>query len=98
MNDKNKRVTNLWIVPVATGKPRQFTSGGKDAHGRWSPDGETIAFFSGRDESKPNIYTMPAAGGEATPLTQFPEGTISSFRWSPDIRNPLINKRKNGGR
>ncbi|MCH8276374.1 MAG: PD40 domain-containing protein, partial [Bacteroidetes bacterium] len=55
-----------------------------DGHGRWSPDGATIAFISARDKPKPQIYTLPSGGGEATSLTDLPEGTISSFRWSPD--------------
>ena len=29
---------------------------------------------------------MPSTGGEATPLTRFPQGTIRSFKWSPDGR------------
>ena len=73
IGDKNNYVTNLWIVPTDKGEPRQFTSGGKDGHARWSPDGETIAFLSGREQPKPQIFTIPASGGEATALTSFPE-------------------------
>lgn len=82
---KNEYVTNLWLV-AADGQspPRQFTSGGKDGHGRWSPDGKWIAFISRRDKSKPQIYVMEAAGGEATALTKLPEGSLREFRWSPD--------------
>ncbi len=77
-------VSNLWIVPTSGGQARQFSSGDKDGHGRWSPDGSQIAFVSGRDESKPNIFMIPADGGEAVALTDLPEGKIGSFRWSPD--------------
>lgn len=81
---KNDHVTNLWVVSADGGSPRQFTAGGKDSHGRWSPDGSTIAFAASREHSKPQIYTMPAAGGEAVALTTFPEGSVGEFRWSPD--------------
>lgn len=84
VGEKNEYRTNLWIVPCDGNDPRQFTSGGKDSHGRWSPDGTAIAFVSKRDESNPQIYTIPAAGGEAVVLTSFPEGSIGSFKWSPD--------------
>jgi Tol biopolymer transport system component len=35
--------TSLWIVPTATGQPRQLTSGLHDSSPRWSPDGKRIA-------------------------------------------------------
>lgn len=80
---KNEYVTNLWLVGVAGGgEPRQFTSGEKDSHPRWSHDGSRIAFISARDKTKPQIYTIEANGGEAVALTDFPEGSIESFKWS----------------
>ncbi|MCK4873893.1 MAG: S9 family peptidase [Phycisphaerales bacterium] len=90
IGSKNDAVTNLWIVDAASGgaggggTPRRFTSGGKDSHGRWSPDGSRIAFISGRDKPKIQIYTMRANGGEAEALTKFPEGAIAGFKWSPN--------------
>ncbi|MBL1216276.1 MAG: S9 family peptidase [Planctomycetes bacterium] len=86
---KNEYVTNLWLVPSAgDAEPRQFTTGGRDASPRWSPDGKTIAFIGARDKRKPQIFTISTeeAGGEATPLTKFPEGVVSSLKWSPDGR------------
>ncbi len=88
--EKNEYVNNLWMVgrtegsTSSWGEPRQFTGGGKDTHPRWSPAGDRIAFVAARTKGKPQIFTMSAAGGEATPLTKFPEGSIGSFRWSPD--------------
>ncbi|MEX0716242.1 MAG: S9 family peptidase [Planctomycetaceae bacterium] len=93
IGEKNEYVTNLWVVPVegkspGAGAPRQFTAGGKDAHGRWSPDGSRIAFIGergkGKEKSPPQIHVISAAGGEAAPLTDFPEGKIRGFKWSPD--------------
>ncbi len=89
---KNDYVTNLWMTAgdktAGNGEPQQFTSSGKDSHPRWSPDGATIAFISGREKGKPQIYTIAGPGsgigGEAKMLTKFPEGTISGFKWSPD--------------
>jgi dipeptidyl aminopeptidase/acylaminoacyl peptidase len=88
VGEQNEYQGNLWIVSRAGaagwGAPRQFTSGSKDAHPRWSPAGDRIAFLSERVKGHPQIYTIPAAGGEATPLTKLPEGSIGGFRWSPD--------------
>ena len=82
--DNNQSVSNIWMVPANGGDPQQFTSGGKDGHARWSPDGSKIAFISGREKLNPQIFTVPANGGEATALTKFPEGSMGDFKWSPD--------------
>ena len=84
VGDKNEYVKNLWTVDVAKGEPQQFTSGGRDSHPRYSTDGNRIAFIGARDKHKPQLFTMSTTGGEATQLTNFPEGTISTFKWSPD--------------
>jgi dipeptidyl aminopeptidase/acylaminoacyl peptidase len=84
VGEKNNYVSNLWTVSASGGDPKQFTSGGKDGHGRWSPDGKTVAFISGREEAKPQVYLIPADGGEAQKLTTFPEGSLAAFKWSPD--------------
>ena len=84
LGEKNKKLNNLWMVDAKGGKPRQFTSGGADGHGRWSPDGKRIAFISGREKPIQQVFIMDADGGEARALTKFPEGTISGFKWSPD--------------
>ncbi|MCI0674395.1 MAG: S9 family peptidase [Phycisphaerales bacterium] len=88
VGEKNEYLTNLWIADTAgKNEPRQFTTGGKDHHPRWSgnSDGDArIAFASGRDKPKPQIWTIPIEGGEATSLTKFPEGSLGDFKWSPD--------------
>ncbi|MHC5024116.1 MAG: S9 family peptidase [Planctomycetota bacterium] len=76
--------SNLWITDVDNGRPRQFSSGGRDRLPRWSPDGTRLVFVSGRDKPRQQIYVMEAAGGEARALTRFPEGSIGSVKWSPD--------------
>jgi len=89
VGEKNAYAQNLWIVSEAGGKwtqPRQFTSGNRDRHPRWSPDGSTIAFISGRNKEHPQIALISAGGGEARDLTRFPEGSVRDFKWSPDGR------------
>src|SRR5690349_23983711 len=65
VNDKNKYITNLFTVDL-NGKLQQWTQGESGAgSGRWSPDGSQIAFVSGRDKPKQQIYLISATGGEA---------------------------------
>ena len=47
----------------------------------WSPDGRTIAFFSGS-----KIYLMNADGSEHRPLTNLQPGRMPNLAWSPDGR------------
>lgn len=91
---RNDYVLDLWMTPTGGGEATRFTSGGKDGHPRWSPDGQRIAFLSGRDKGRPQIWTIAPAGGEATKLTNFPEGTLASFRWSPDGRMLAVSFRE----
>ena len=84
INEKNKYVSNLFTVDM-DGKLVQWTQGEAGAgSGRWSNDGSTIAFVSGRDKPKSQIYLIPTSGGEARKLTDLPEGSIGEFKWSPD--------------
>jgi dipeptidyl aminopeptidase/acylaminoacyl peptidase len=91
----------IWIVPLDPdgGASRQLTIGARnDSHGRWSPDGRTIAFLSDRRhliEEEPDagdkkdredgsqIHLLSLDGGEARRLTDLPRG-VNDFAWSPD--------------
>jgi dipeptidyl aminopeptidase/acylaminoacyl peptidase len=84
VGSKNEYKSNLWMVDTAGGKARRFSGGDKDSAPAWSPDGEQLAFISGRTKGSPQIALIPADGGEARVLTCFPEGSLSGFRWSPD--------------
>jgi dipeptidyl aminopeptidase/acylaminoacyl peptidase len=77
----------IWVAPVdGSGEPRPFTSGERrDGTPRWSPDGRWLAFTSNRggEKSPPNLYVIPAEGGEARRLTDGKEG-VEKYAWSPD--------------
>jgi dipeptidyl aminopeptidase/acylaminoacyl peptidase len=80
--EANRGRSDLWLVPVEGGEPKQLTfAPGNDSEGRWSPDGQTIAFVSDRGGS-PQVWLLPLSGGEARPLTKLPVG-VSGPIWSP---------------
>jgi dipeptidyl aminopeptidase/acylaminoacyl peptidase len=78
----NRTVRNIWLAPVAGGEPRQLTSGGRDLHARWSPDGKWLAFLSTRDGTA-QVWLISLEGGEATKLTNLSTGA-DNVMWSPD--------------
>lgn len=81
---------HLCVLDVASGSVRQLTDGDwDDAQPSWSPDGKTILFVSDRTRRRHvtvfrcEVYSVPAAGGKATRLTQ--QGGGATFpRFSPD--------------
>jgi len=66
---ENRTNSDIWLVPLAGGEPRQLTRSPKaDSNPRWSPDGKWIAFESSRD-GEAQIWMLAASGGEARKLT-----------------------------
>ena len=82
VGSQNNYQTQLHVTDLEEGTSRPFTHGEKDHSPRWSPDGQQIAFVGTRSEQQPQIYLIPAQGGEARVLTRFPEGSIGKFCWS----------------
>jgi dipeptidyl aminopeptidase/acylaminoacyl peptidase len=78
----NHSVSNIWIVGIEGGEPRQLTNGGKDSRARWSPDGTRIAFLSARDGSE-QVYLLSMSGGDPHPLTSLSTEADNEL-WSPD--------------
>ena len=85
---------SYWQVYVAnaeTGEAKALTSGDLScAVPCWSPDGKTLAFLSDRrpdwdatGTSDDQLWTVPAEGGELTPVPS-PPGGKSALAWSLD--------------
>ena len=71
--DEDRTVRSIWTVGVAEGEARRLTNGPADASPAWSPDGTTLAFVRAAD-GPPQIWLMPAEGGEPKQLTTLPLG------------------------
>jgi dipeptidyl aminopeptidase/acylaminoacyl peptidase len=74
----------LRMMDTTGGNSRVLVRGMRDLHmPRWSPDGRTLAFIAKVGKQKPQIYTVPAAGGTPEELSDAPNG-VEQFAWSPD--------------
>ena len=87
-----KNVTQVWVVPVSGGGPRQYTRGDKSATApEWSPDGSLLAFLSDREkDGERQVWMMRADGGEAWAVTAH-KGGASGFHFSPDGKQLLLS-------
>ncbi len=80
----NKRNTQIYLVPLEGGEPRQLTSGASSSSPRWSPDGKKLAFVSARD-GESQIWTIQLSSGEMEKVTSISTGTAGPV-WSRDGR------------
>jgi len=75
---------DLWLAPAAGGTATRLTSHpGLELFGRFSPDGEWIA-FTGQYDGDEQVYVMPTAGGEPRQLTFYPARGPLAPRWGYD--------------
>jgi dipeptidyl aminopeptidase/acylaminoacyl peptidase len=88
--DADEYAAHLWLIPTDGAAPaRQLTWGWRDTDPRWSPDGQWLAFVRAeRDPAtgkvgKPQLWLLPAQGGEGRRLTDHPLGAGEPV-WSPD--------------
>lgn len=79
-----KSVSHLYSVNLASAEVRQLTQGEKSCTmGRWRPGTHQISFVSQRSGDASQIFLLPEVG-EASAITQLPEGSIGDYEWSPN--------------
>lgn len=76
-------VGQLWRVPLDGGEPRRLTRGFRDSAPAFSPDGSLVGFLRAEPKSPPQLFVVPAAGGEPVRVTDQKLG-VASFEWSPE--------------
>ena len=101
--DSNWWVARLYAVDAATGQMTEiYKPKWQIAEPHVSPDGKSVAFIEGlmSDEGLTggDVYTVPAAGGEARNLTPGIKASPSSISWSGTDRiNIVANVNGNSG-
>ena len=80
--EKNNKDSDIWLLPLAGGEPRQLTHSPKsDTRPRWSPDSRHIAFVSTRDgSSQVYLLSRKAASLKVTQIATEADGVL----FSPD--------------
>jgi Tol biopolymer transport system component len=81
----------IYVVPDSGGEARLVVDWPDTAEDSpvFSPDGNLIAFRSGREARSADVWVVPVSGGTPTRLTRLDEGTIITD-WSPDSRYVLV--------
>jgi dipeptidyl aminopeptidase/acylaminoacyl peptidase len=81
---KDAADTDVYMVPFAGGSAVRLTSSPKaENRPRFSPDGRYLAFLSGREGQKVQVWLLDRRGGEAVKLTSY-KADVSDLAWSPD--------------
>ncbi len=69
--DKNTKPTQIYVVPVAGGTPKQITQDGTaNGRPRWSPDSKQIYYVSNRGGSS-QVWVMDPDGTHSRQITKF---------------------------
>jgi dipeptidyl aminopeptidase/acylaminoacyl peptidase len=83
---KDRRDTDVWMVPMAGGAAVRLTASPKpESRPRFSPDGRWLAFLSGREGDKAQVWLLDRRGGEAVKLTDY-KADVADLAWSPDSK------------
>lgn len=86
--------SRIYIIPIEGGHPELVTALAPSYLHGWSPDGMTLTYCAERSGDY-NIYTIPAAGGTETQLTDT-LGLDDGPEYSPDGRHIWFNSTRTG--
>ncbi len=80
--EENRGNTELFIVPVSSGEPKQITnSTTSESNPRWRPDGKKIGYL-GLESGDPQLWEINPDGSDKRQVS-FVKGGIANFNYSP---------------
>ena len=85
---EDKRNSHIWMTSWDGARSLQLTSSkDSEAAPRWSPDGQYLAFLSGRgsEAEVDQVWLLNRLGGEAERITDL-KGGVNDFIWSRDSK------------
>jgi dipeptidyl aminopeptidase/acylaminoacyl peptidase len=83
--EANRYTGAIWRIALDGSGRTRFTWGAQDTCPVISPDGTMVAFLRAVEGGKPQLYVMPARGGEPRRLTDLPLG-VAEPAFAPDSR------------
>ena len=88
---KDSRDADIWMTSWdGTQTVRLTASPASETSPRWSPDGRSLAFLSGREDGKGDqVWVLDRRGGEAQRLTTI-KGGVDAMQWSPDSKRLVL--------
>src|SRR5262249_55399159 len=98
LGEVDSNLAEIWVMNGDGTGRRQLTRNATfDLGATWSPDGQTVAFYSGTADG-PHVFLIPAAGGDQTPLLDPSLHMRSRFpSWSNSGRIAFDNGGKDFG-
>lgn len=95
---KNASESDLYVMPVAGGKPVKITNtASTEGSAQWRPDGKKIGFLSSENAKTRSLFEINPDGSELTQISSMEE-PMMEFKYSPDgniiafTRDVKINK------
>ncbi len=79
------------IIPFEGGQPVKLFDLGANPTGRWAPDGRALIYVDTRGDVS-NLWTQAIDGGTPKQLTDFKQGRIFSFDYSPDGKRIALSR------
>ncbi len=79
------------IIPFEGGQPVKLFNLGANPTGRWAPDGRALIYVDTRGDVS-NLWTQAVDGGTPKQITDFKQGRIFSFDYSPDGKQIALSR------